>query len=159
MCGLCITGQLSCVGVPSTLRTQQSCSMSFSPGNRGDEFSSSPKIQPTALKHTNTHAETHTLQSSALHHLRCSLIERDIQVRVKYHLKLIQTKPDIEGVDQSGLRVHRVHFDLDSAWSSSYHRSTPSSYFLAPYSSSGALYHLNTNTCTMVTQSIVGLSP
>lgn len=36
--------------MPRTRSTQQSCSMSFSPGKRGDPFNSSPRMQPTALQ-------------------------------------------------------------------------------------------------------------
>lgn len=60
-----LTGHVSCVGVPSTLRTQHSCSMSFSPGNKGDEFRSSAKMHPTALrctKHRHTNTQTHVNQ-------------------------------------------------------------------------------------------------
>lgn len=35
--------------MPKIRSTQQSCSMSFSPGNRGEPFSNSPRMQPTAL--------------------------------------------------------------------------------------------------------------
>lgn len=45
-----LTGHTFWLGVPRTRRTQHSCSMSFSPGNRGELFNSSPKIQPTALQ-------------------------------------------------------------------------------------------------------------
>ena len=34
----------SAVGVPSTLRTQYNCSMSVSPGNKGELFISSPVV-------------------------------------------------------------------------------------------------------------------
>lgn len=64
-----VTGQLSCVGVPRTLRTQQSCSMSFSPGNRGEAFSSSPKMQPTALKNTLRSARPLLLSSENVFYL------------------------------------------------------------------------------------------
>lgn len=46
---LLLTGQTRGLGVPRMRNTQQSCSMSFSPGNRGDPFNSSPIMQPTAL--------------------------------------------------------------------------------------------------------------
>lgn len=46
---LLLTGQTRGLGVPRIRSTQQSCSMSFSPGNRGDPFNSSPIMQPTAL--------------------------------------------------------------------------------------------------------------
>lgn len=41
--------------------TQQSCSMSFSPGKSGDPFNSSPSMQPTALQIQKPNSsQTHT---------------------------------------------------------------------------------------------------
>ena len=45
-----LTGHTRGLGVPRARSTQHSCSMSFSPGKRGDRLSSSPKMQPTALR-------------------------------------------------------------------------------------------------------------
>ena len=60
----------SSVGVPRTFKTQYSCSMSVSPGNKGELLSISPKIHPTA--HMST-AESYNLapykSSGARYHL------------------------------------------------------------------------------------------
>lgn len=78
--------------MPKMRSTQQSCSMSFSPGKRGDPFNSSPMMQPTALWVQNTeqilcHGTDlpHQLQhlTPGLHVHRCRLSTKDLNPRTQ----------------------------------------------------------------------------